>query len=123
MKKKILLTLGFLSLILGIIGSFLPLLPTTPFLLLSAFLFSKSSEKWYNWLISLPKFGDSIKNYNEKGVIKTKAKTLCFISITAVMTWIICFTKYNVLVKTIIPVTLAFVLMYVLTRPSKEYDD
>ena len=119
MHKKVLLTLGFISLGLGIVGSILPLLPTTPFLLLSAYFFSKSSKRWYNWLISLPKFGESIKNYNENGVIRLKAKIFCFISIVGVITWITAFTNYSHVIKTIIPITLTLVLFYVLTRPSK----
>ena len=119
MHKKVLLTFGFLSLGLGIIGSVLPLLPTTPFLLLSAYFFSKSSTRWYNWLISLPKFGASIKNYNENGVIRIKAKIFCLLSILGVITWLIIFTNYNEIIKTIIPLTLTLVLIYVMTRPSK----
>lgn len=119
MHRNLLLTLGFISLGLGIIGSFLPLLPTTPFLLLSAYLFSKSSKRWYNWLISLPKFGESIKNYNENGVIRLKAKIFCLISILGVIIWLIAFTSYNQIIKTIIPITLTFVLIYVMSRPSK----
>ena len=118
MTKKLFLFFGFLSFALGVIGSFLPLLPTTPFLLLSAYFFSKSSKKWYNWLISIPKFGEPIKQFNETGVINKKSKALCFISIKLVILWIIFFTSYNNTVKTIIPITLVVVLTYVMTRPS-----
>ena len=51
MKKIFLLSLGTISLVLGCLGIFLPLLPTTPFLLLSAFLFSKSSDRFHEYLI------------------------------------------------------------------------
>ncbi|MDD3725060.1 MAG: DUF454 family protein, partial [Bacteroidales bacterium] len=50
MKKYILQALGLISLSLAILGIFLPLLPTTPLLLLSSYLFLKSSDKLYNWL-------------------------------------------------------------------------
>ena len=69
MKKYILITVGALSLALGIVGIFLPVLPTTPFLLLSAYCFSKSSEKFYNWLITNKIFGKYIRDYREqKGI-------------------------------------------------------
>lgn len=120
MTKPVLLTLGFISLTLGVIGSVLPLLPTTPFLLLAAYFFSKSSERMYKWLISLPKFGKSIKEYNEHGVISNKSKAACLISIMGVITWIIWFTDYKTVIKVIIPSTLAIILSYVLTRPSSK---
>ena len=69
LKKYILITVGALSLALGIVGIFLPVLPTTPFLLLSAYCFSKSSEKFYNWLITNKIFGKYIRDYREqKGI-------------------------------------------------------
>ena len=52
--------LGCLCVILGVVGIFLPLLPTTPFLLLAAWLFSRSSTRFHNWLINHPKLGSFI---------------------------------------------------------------
>jgi len=65
-----------MSLGLGIVGIFLPLLPTTPFLLLSAFCFAKSSDKFYQWLILNRVFGSYIQNYREKKGIPLKAKIM-----------------------------------------------
>lgn len=68
-KKIVYIFLGFVSIGLAIIGIFLPVLPTTPFLLLSAYFFARSSEKWYRWLLSTKRFGKVIKDYREqKGV-------------------------------------------------------
>ena len=61
--KYLLAALGLLSLGLGILGIFLPVLPTTPFLLLSSFLFLKSSKPLYDWLMNHPKFGPYISNF------------------------------------------------------------
>ena len=79
--KMLLTTLGTLSLILGILGIILPLLPTTPFLLLSAYLYSKSSDKFYNTLINNKYLGKYIKNYREGNGITLKTK---IISITTI---------------------------------------
>jgi uncharacterized protein len=78
------LILGFISLILGIAGVFLPILPTTPFLLLAAACFSKGSKKLYNKLINNRLVGAYIKNYREgKGVpIKVKVLTLLLLWIS-----------------------------------------
>jgi len=62
-------TLGFISLGIGCAGIVIRGLPTTPFVLLAASLFAKSSERWYNWLISNRLFGKFIEQYaREKGM-------------------------------------------------------
>lgn len=61
--KILLLAIGSLAVILGIIGIFLPLLPTTPFLLLAAFCYAKSSERFYTWLLTNRLCGKYIRNY------------------------------------------------------------
>ena len=72
--KVLFAILGCVSLALGILGIFLPLLPTTPFLLLSAWLFSKSSEKLYNWLLNHKVFGDYIRSFREDKAISMRIK-------------------------------------------------
>ncbi|MBU8891504.1 MAG: YbaN family protein [Bacteroidales bacterium] len=72
--KYVLATLGLISLFLGIIGVFLPLLPTTPFLLLSAALFMKSSTRLYNWLMNHKYLGKHLKNYLLHKTISKKSK-------------------------------------------------
>jgi len=72
--KKILALLGLISLGLGIIGAFLPLLPTTPFVLLSAYLFAKSSDKLHNWLMTHRIFGSLIRDFHEEKAISMHGK-------------------------------------------------
>ena len=81
--KYILIVLGSISLTLGVIGIFLPLLPTTPFLLLAAALYVRSSEELYNWLIHQKYLGTYIRNFREHKAIPLHAK---IISVTLV--WI-----------------------------------
>ncbi|RRW40303.1 DUF454 domain-containing protein [Pseudomonas luteola] len=69
-----LLTLGWVSVALGVIGIFLPLLPTTPFLLLAAGCFMRSSERFYGWLVNHPRLGPWIKDYLEGEGIPLKGK-------------------------------------------------
>jgi uncharacterized protein len=84
-KQKIIRTLflvaGTFSLALGAIGIFLPILPTTPFLLLSAACYLRSSQHMHNWLLDNRWFGEYIKNYQEgRGIpYKTKIVTLVFL--------------------------------------------
>ena len=66
--------LGSISLVAGIIGIFLPVLPTTPLLLLSAFCYYRGSRRMYYWLMKHPHLGAYIKNFTEKKVIPLHAK-------------------------------------------------
>ena len=72
--KYILASLGLISLSLGIIGVFLPLVPTTPFLLLSAALFMKSSTRLYKWLMNHKYLGKYLQNYILHKTISTRTK-------------------------------------------------
>nr|WP_302830399.1 YbaN family protein [uncultured Bacteroides sp.] len=74
--KVFYILLGTLSLILGIIGIFLPLLPTTPFLLLTAALYVRSSPRLYDWLLRQKYLGPYIRNFRENKAIPLKAKII-----------------------------------------------
>lgn len=74
MKNTILTALGLISLGLGVLGAFLPVLPTTPFLLLTAALFLRSNRKLYDWLMNHPKFGTYISNFMIHKAIPLKVK-------------------------------------------------
>ncbi|MBR5135607.1 MAG: YbaN family protein [Rikenellaceae bacterium] len=66
--------IGTIAFVLGIIGIFLPLLPTTPLLLLAAALYFRSSPRLYNWLLNHPYFGSYIRNFRECHAIPLHAK-------------------------------------------------
>ena len=91
MKKNLLIISGSLSLALGIIGIFLPLLPTTPFLLLAAALYARSSEKLYNWLLNHRIFGEYIRNFREDKSIPLRIKIISITSLWLVMSYSIFF--------------------------------
>lgn len=76
MKRIILISAGCASLSLGLIGVFVPLLPTTPFLLLASACFIRSSERLYTWLIGHRLFGDYIRCYIQYRAISRKARVL-----------------------------------------------
>ncbi len=60
--------------LIGFIGLLLPIVPTTPFILVSVWFFARSSKKLENWLINHKIFGKSIRDWKEKGAISKKAK-------------------------------------------------
>ena len=82
--RYLLIIAGTISLVFGIIGIFLPILPTTPFLLLTAACYARSSQRFYNWLMNNRWFGNYIKNYREgRGVpLKFKVFTITLLWIT-----------------------------------------
>ena len=85
MKKTILVILGSFCLGLAILGVFLPILPTTPFLLLSAALYARSSQKLYNWLLNHKIFGEYIRNFREDKSIPLNIKILSISTMWLVM--------------------------------------
>lgn len=72
--KIILIICGWFFVGLGFIGAFVPLMPTTVFLLIAAACFAKSSDKFYNWLLNNKLLGKYIKNYREGNGMPIKAK-------------------------------------------------
>lgn len=87
------MVIGIISLILGIIGIFLPVLPTTPFILLSSICFSKSSERLHNYIINNRIFGKYIRDYQEKKGITLKNKIITILFLITGLT--ISFFKTN----------------------------
>ena len=81
--KYLLIIFGSICLALGVIGIFLPLLPTTPFLLLAAACYVRSSEKLYFWLIRQKHLGTYIRHFREHKAIPLHAKI-----ISVSMVWI-----------------------------------
>jgi len=77
--RPLLIALGFVSVGLSVVGIFVPILPTTPFLLLAAFLFGRSSPRFYAWLHDNRWFGEYLRNYRAgRGLpLREKALTLC----------------------------------------------
>lgn len=86
MKQMLLIMAGSASLSLGVVGIFLPVLPTTPFLLLSAACYLRSSRRLYSWLINHPVLGLYIRSYIEYGAISRKAKIVSIVMLWLVIT-------------------------------------
>lgn len=87
LKNAILITFGSFFILLGVIGIFLPLLPTTPFILLGAACYTKGSQRLYDWLINNQLFGKYIKDYYDgKGLaLNVKRTTIAFLWISILL--------------------------------------
>jgi uncharacterized membrane protein YbaN (DUF454 family) len=77
--KLLLNIVGVLALLLGVLGIFLPLLPTTPFLLLASACFARGSTRMHNWLLSHGMFGEYLRNYEAGRGIPARAKVLALV--------------------------------------------
>lgn len=89
--RTFLVILGGLSLVLGLLGIFVPLLPTTPFLLLAAALWVRSSPRLYAWLLSHRRLGPYIRNFRENRAIPLRAKILSVTLLWATLLYCIFF--------------------------------
>lgn len=87
--KYLLVFFGSLALGLGVIGIFVPLLPTTPFLLLAAALYVRSSPRLYAWLLANRYLGRYIRNFRENRAIPLRAKIVALTLMWATMLWCI----------------------------------
>ena len=81
--KKLLVAAGTFFVVLAIVGIFLPVLPTVPFLLLASTCYAKSSKRFYNWLLNNNWFGVYVKNYRKGEGIPLKMKALSIFSLWA----------------------------------------
>ncbi len=80
-KRALLVGAGCLSLLLGVIGAFLPLLPTVPLVLLAAYCFARSSERLHQWLLSHPYFGPILRNFAAGKGVPRKVKIRAIVTI------------------------------------------
>lgn len=109
--------LGLLALGLGAVGLVLPLLPTTPFVLLAAFAFSRSSERWHAWLINHRIFGPLIENWQQHGAISTRAKAAAAVSMGLVFALSLAL-KASPTVLLVQAIVLSAAALFVLSRPT-----
>lgn len=109
--------LGTVSLFLGAVGIPLPLLPTVPFLLLSAFCFARSSPRVHEWLMQHPVFGPPIHDWQRSGAIGRRAKLLATVSIVVVF-GISLVLGLAVWVLGVQAAVLSLVLLFIWTRPE-----
>ncbi len=115
--KPVWFVLGLLALALGALGVILPLLPTTPFVLLAAFAFARSSDRWHAWLLGHRIFGPLIEDWQSHGAIDRRTKIIAVLSIVAVF-GVSLALDVSPVVLGIQAVVLFAVATFILSRPS-----
>ncbi|HHI76626.1 MAG TPA: DUF454 domain-containing protein [Gammaproteobacteria bacterium] len=81
MTRHAFLALGWLCVGLGILGVFLPLMPTTVFLLIAAWAFARSSPRWHRWLREHPRFGGLVRGWEEHHAMPARAKLVAWLAL------------------------------------------
>lgn len=109
---------GGLALLCGLVGIALPLLPTVPFLLLAAFCFARSSKRLHDWLVTHPRLGAPIRDWERSGAISPKAKRLATVSVAAAF-GISVMIGLRPMILLLQAITLAAVLIFIWTRPDR----
>ncbi len=108
---------GLLMVLLAGLGVALPLLPTTPFILVAAFAFARSSRRWSAWLHTHPVFGPLIHHWQKYGAISRRAKILGVTSMVGVFALSLAF-QAPLLVLGVQAMVLSASAAFLLSRPS-----
>ena len=117
-SRYLYLAFGWLSFSLGFIGVFVPLLPTTPFMLVAAYCFSKSSKRLYTWLVTRDYIGPMILDWERHRVIRLRAKVLATTLLTLMLSYPIFFKDIPFIFKAIMAGVGMSVLAYIWSCPS-----
>ncbi|WP_186822661.1 YbaN family protein [Kingella denitrificans] len=88
MLRWLLWLAGGISFVLGILGIFLPVLPTTPFIILTAACWGRASPRFHRWLHRHPYFGKMVQNWEERRAVPRRAKYLAWCMMTLSCTWL-----------------------------------
>ncbi len=114
-----LIAFGWLCVGLGVIGAFLPVLPTTIFLILALWAFSKSSARFHHWLYSHPRLGRPLHDWHAHRVIPIPAKFLALTMMTAGLLFVIFFVAEGWALPLGLALGLGSVAAYIVTRPHR----
>ena len=122
MKRIFLLFLGWLCVGLAFVGIFIPGIPTTIFLIIALWAFTKTSKKLSYWLLNHNKFGPILTNWQEHKVVPTKAKIL-MVALMLVAVFLFHYSLQNLYLTAGLILTLFLVASYVISLPSKIPDN
>lgn len=116
MQRILLLTLGWLAIVLGTLGIVLPLLPTTPFMLLAAWCFARSSPRFHHWLLWKSPFGRYLRHWQQHRAMPPEAKirAICLIVLTFSLSL---FLVHQLWVRIMLLIILAVLLLFMWRIP------
>jgi len=110
--------LGWIFFIIGAIGVLLPVLPTTPFMLLALWAFSRSSERFHHWLYHHKFFGPPLQMWQQHRVIPLVAKIMSISFMSISLIFMLIYSSLSILFKLSIAVFMLYGVWFILTKPS-----
>ncbi|RKE86108.1 YbaN family protein [Rhizobium sp. AG855] len=112
------LAAAWLLVAIGVVGVFLPILPTTPFIILAAALFARSSPRFERWLLDHPRYGQPLTDWRREGAISRRAKiaSVSLMSMSYVIVWFV--GPPQLWLKLLVGAILIGCAAFVLTRPD-----
>ncbi|MFW5793040.1 MAG: YbaN family protein [Bacteroidota bacterium] len=117
-QKNLYKICGILSFLMGMLGIALPLLPTTPFLLLAVWCYARSSEKLYYWLVYHRVFGEYIRNYRDKKGIPLRIKVGVLVLLWATISFSAFFAVEIIWVRILLMIIAIGVSIHILKIPT-----
>lgn len=116
--KPVYFTTGWVFFILGLIGVILPVLPTTPFMLLALWAFSRSSVRFHNWLYQHKVFGPPLQQWSQYRVIPLLAKVMSISMMSISFLYLVFFRDLHIAVIIIVAIIMLYAGWFILTKPS-----
>jgi uncharacterized membrane protein YbaN (DUF454 family) len=121
--RFLLFALGWLLFGLGFVGAFVPVLPTTPLMLLALWCFARSSTRFHDWLYAHQVFGPPLQQYREHRVIPLVAKCVAVLFMSASLVYMFVFLKVAIWVKILLAGGMALGAWFILSKPSLPPED
>ena len=118
-KSLVFNLMGLASLVLGLLGVILPILPTTPFILLAAYFFSKGDNRLHSWLLENKLFGPMIRSWENHKVIQLKAKLWATGFIIPLFSYTLIFVEVDPWIKALVVLSGIGVLAFIWSRPHE----
>ncbi|MEA3547606.1 MAG: YbaN family protein [Thermodesulfobacteriota bacterium] len=110
--------LGLIFFCVGFVGVCVPVVPTTPFMLLALWGFSRSSPRFHNWLYTHKVFGPPLQKWHDHQVIPLAAKYFALFFMTASLVYLYVFLITPIWLNLVISATIAYGCWFILTKPS-----